>query len=785
MPSFAECVSKAVKRKAITKKLADEILAAEDPQDAIDDLLADASRQRRETAIQAVRTSQAISDVFSHPSGPYAGLRAILGQDPTGQLGTENIEQLAEFYLGRYQKRMAEAMSRMRSKKLGFAQDEEVANQFARAVYGEAVEDADIAKFGREWLDLVELIRKDFNRQGGSIPKNENFLLPQKHDLQRVKAAGYENWRNRILPMLDRTKMLNELGRPLTDEQLEEGLKHSFESITTGGLNKLKDANVPRLGRKLSRRHSERRFLYFKDAKSWTDYHNEFGGGDIYTTLTDYMEMMANDVALMRRMGPNTQSTYDAVIAQIKVRDELTQFQEAKANALFDTVTGRINRGEMTSLADGFQTTRNILTAAFLPKAWLSAIADVGFIGVTSNYNNIPMYKVMQRQMRLMGKDQERMRVFAIRAGLMADNWVARSTSASRYSEITGTNLSTKIAEGVMRGSLLTPWTDSGRKAFGMEFSAMLADNVNVRYADLDPNMRRGFETYGITEQDWDNFRKQDLLDFDGAKFADLTQDGGVKFHQMVLTETDYAVPTPTARVRAITSGGLGRGTIPGQAWRSAMMLKSFPFTIAATHFYRVAYMATMGERLQYGGALLATSLVMGGLSLQLKDIAAGRNPRPIMDEDTGIDPKFFAAALVQGGGLGIFGDFLFADANRYGGGLASTAFGPTGQLVNDVDRLIKGNIQEVLAGEDTDFLRESVRFTKRYTPSLWQVDLLKNAMFDQLEIMADPAAEKRFNRIMRSRERDYGQKYWWQPGEMLPESPPQLGKTLEEAPQR
>jgi len=149
-----------------------------------------------------------------------------------------------------------------------------------------------------------------------------------------------------------------------------------------------------------------------------------------------------------------------------------------------------------------------------------------------------------------------------------------------------------------------------------MEFSAMLADNVNVRYADLDPNMRRGFETYGITEQDWDNFRKQDLLDFDGAKFADLTQDGGVKFHQMVLTETDYAVPTPTARVRAITSGGLGRGTIPGQAWRSAMMLKSFPFTIAATHFYRVAYMATMGERLQYGGALLATSLVMGGLSL-------------------------------------------------------------------------------------------------------------------------------------------------------------------------
>jgi hypothetical protein len=215
------------------------------------------------------------------------------------------------------------------------------------------------------------------------------------------------------------------------------------------------------------------------------------------------------------------------------------------------------------------------------------------------------------------------------------------------------------------------------------------------------------------------------------------------------------------------------------------MMLKSFPFTIAATHFYRFAYMASNGERLQYGGALLATSLVLGGVSLQLKDIVAGREPRPIGDEDTLIDPKFLAAALAQGGGLGLFGDFLFADANRYGGGIASTAFGPTGQLLNDTQRLTLGNIQQLLAGEETNFLGEGVRFTERYTPSLWQIDLLKNAMFDQLEIMADPAAEKRFRRIIRARERDYGQKYWFEPGDMLPKSAPDLNRVLEEAPQR
>jgi len=56
----------------------------------------------------------------------------------------------------------------------------------------------------------------------------------------------------------------------------------------------------------------------------------------------------------------------------------------------------------------------------------LSAIADVSFIGVTTNYNNIPCLTVMQRQMQLMGNDEERIRVFAIRMGLLADNWMER-----------------------------------------------------------------------------------------------------------------------------------------------------------------------------------------------------------------------------------------------------------------------------------------------------------------------------------------------------------------------
>ena len=410
------------------------------------------------------------------------------------------------------------------------------------------------------------------------------------------------------------------------------------------------------------------------------------------------------------------------------------------------------------------QTTRNLLTSAFLGKAFLSAISDTGFEAITANYNNIPAFKVMSRKMSLLNPANEADRVFATKIGLISEN-AMRASSGNRYSDIYGTGMSTKIAEGVMRASLLQPWTEMGRKAFGMEFSSMLAENFGKTIDELDDSVKRAFETYGIEETDWNLFRSSKPLDYKGAKFADMMKPGGVKFHQMIMSETDYAVPSPDARVKAITTGGLGRGTIEGQGWRSVMMLKSFPLTIATTHLYRAAFQASNGQKLQYGGLLLATTTVLGGIALQAKDIAAGREPRPIDN------PKFFAAALIQGGGLGIFGDYAFSDVNRFGGGIVSTAFGPTGQLTDDVVKLTLGNLQEAVRGEETNVLGESARFAERYTPDIWQTHLLKNALFDQIEMLADEDAQRKYNRIVRKRQKDYEQGYWWKPGEPLPEA--------------
>lgn len=769
MPSFEKCVTAAVKRKAISKKLASQILSAPDPEEAIDDILADASRVRKETALQVVRISQAIDDATSHPDGMFAGIQALMAKDPREKAGYANVDLLTKYYQSKYRARMADFMVRFRPKMLGFAQDNDSLNKFVRAIYGEVTDDNEINAFAREWRELTEEMRQEFNSKGGSISKNERFLMPQHHEARLIQKAGYEEWKAYISPRLDRSQMLDDLGRPLSDEQLEESLQYVFESIVTHGVNKAEDFTVPRLGKKLSRKHSDRRFLYFKDAQSWIDYQNKFGRGDVMSVFTDYIDSMAIDVAVMERLGPNPQSTIDALKAEMTKAGQSTGNRVARINALFNTVTGKLNRGELTTFADTVQAGKNIITASTLGNAWLSALTDVGFTAITSRYNNIPFAKVMRQSMSLMNPANDADRAQAAKISLIFDNMITRANAANRFSETSGMGVTGKVAEGVMRGSGLAPWTEMMRKGFTMEFASSLAEDFNKAFDELDSTRLRAFETYGITRADWDKFRKTSTIKYQGAEFADMLQDGGKKFHQMIMSEVDYAVPNPDARVRAIITGGLGRGTIEGQAWRSAMMLKSFPITIASTHFYRAAFQATAGEKLQYATMLLATTSVLGGLSLQLKDIARGRDPRPADNLE------FFGAAVIQGGGLGILGDFLFADANRFGGGLAATAFGPTGELVDRTYKLTIGNIQEAVSGEETHTLGEAARFVERYTPSTWQIQLFKTALFDQIERLADPAAEKRFSRIMKARERDYGQDYWWEPGELLPRRRPEF----------
>jgi hypothetical protein len=767
--AYSKCIDVAVQAGRITKGLGQSILNAENPEEAITNLVIGITREKREKAIQAVRIAQGYDLIKKHGSGDaLTGLMAIMVKDITNKGTYLNIDLMAKGYNNKFNAKWAESLSIFRTRMFGLSQDQESLDLFVGSVYGKLSGDAEIDKAAKDWLEIVDDMNNEFNRNGGSISKNENWLLPQHHDLKKVRGAGgeegYKAWRTYVDPLLNKELMTDDAGRVLSENNFEEAMRYAWESISTGGLNKAKDFTVPNLGVKLARKNSQARFLYFKDSESWLAYQNDYGKGDVLTTLTDHINSVSHDTALMRVFGTNPKQTFEILKTEaqklnrdrgIKARENLGML-----DAVYKVVSGDINGGNLVTLADGMQAFRNVQVFSKLGGAALSSVTDIAATAITANYNGMNVGKVWARQISLMNPTNEADRIFAGRMGLIFDTWIGRAHGGNRFTDVYGTGNSMKIAEATLRMSGLEAWTESGRKAFGMEFAGMLGDNFGKTFDQLDPALQRAMKLYQITVEDWNAFRASDTLDLRGSKFADLTKDDSMKFSSMILAETDYAVPTPDARVRAIATGGLERNTGWGQIARSAMMIKSFPITMLTTHLYRGAMQGTIGGRGMYLGSLGLSMTLMGGFALQIKDLAAGRNPRPMDNTD------FWKTAFVQGGSGSLFADYVVSDVNKYGSNFITSLVGPFGGFANDTYELTKGTFNDIVAGDQEHLLGNVAGFLKKQAPDPWPVQLFTNYMWDSARLMADPSYQGTMNRIRRKRKAEFGQDYWWEQGE-------------------
>lgn len=241
--------------------------------------------------------------------------------------------------------------------------------------------------------------------------------------------------------------------------------------------------------------------------------------------------------------------------------------------------------------------------------------------------------------------------------------------------------------------------------------------------------------------------------------------------HRMILTERDMAVTVPNARSRSVGlfggSQGTQAGTVIGEVVRSTGMFKSFPITVLSNHMTRAMLQAGWWNKLAYGGAFFGLSTLYGMVALQNKQVTDGKDP---LDMNTW---ESWLAAVLQGGGLGIWGDFLFKSENRFGQGMGVTFTGPVMGLASDVKKATIDNIMKLAAGEETSFGKDAVGLVGRYgfaPGNFWYTRLaFERGVIDQLSLMVDPEAHRTFARRERQARRDHGQGFWWRPGKASP----------------
>jgi hypothetical protein len=241
-----------------------------------------------------------------------------------------------------------------------------------------------------------------------------------------------------------------------------------------------------------------------------------------------------------------------------------------------------------------------------------------------------------------------------------------------------------------------------------------------------------------------------------------------------VLEETDVAVIEPGAKERAFMGAGLQRGSLKGELTRSVFLFKSFPLAMLMRHWSRGMNMPTGTGRAAYLATLIATTTIAGMASLQINELLSGRDPRNVNPFEKG-GVRNWLAAMLKGGSLGIYGDFLFSDSTQYGGGPVATALGPVFGLGEDVFKLTQGNLVKALQGKDTNFGAELVKFVKSNTPaaSLWYAKAaLDHLIFHRLQEYFSPGY---LSKMRRRAYQEFGQRYWWEPGTAVPDRPPDL----------
>ena len=795
-------------------KMSDTAAEAEAGKDAFNAIKNKKLHSKRQKITQ-MRTWQEITknlDSYRNRLGqqdPNAAALALFEQD--GMSKFSSVVQREEAITGFAFATMNKILGTFRRNLIGNVRSKAKLKNITREIFGENTGDVSAKEFAQAWTQTSEMLRKRANRAGANIANRKDWGLPQMHNRFAISKAGREKWLTNIAPLLDRNKMIDQTtGIPFNDLQLEIALTDVYDAIVTDGFNKLNPGAGGR-GKSLGNARQDHRFLVFKDANSWIKYQDQFGDPNVFDTMISHVKNMSRDIALMEILGPNPTATTNflkqtlskkaktkALTGKIDAKAEDKALKTGKKiDNLYSAVTGRNNAPVDGVFASSFAGLRQILQSAQLGAASISAITDLNFQRLARQFTGLSQTRTLQQYLEYLSPlGAKEKGELAIGSGLIAEGWTSLAAGQMRFvGDMSGPEVTRRISDFVMRASLLSPMTSAGRWAFGMEFQQFVGRNAAKRFNDLDPNFKSTLQRYNINQSDWDVIRATDPYDEKGAKFirptdlmdrADLDpslkESVATRYLEMINTETNFAVPSNSLRGRVFLTGDSQPGTVTGELSRSFAMYKNFGVTVVNTHLMRGMTLDKTASKGGYYANLLISTTMMGALALQLKEISKGRDPRDMFG-DSEETAKFWFAAFMQGGGLGIFGDFLNSGTNRFGGGLAETIAGPVAGFGDDILKLSVGNLYQAATGDDTNAAGELVKFTQRYLPgsSLWYARLaLERKVWDQLQLMTDPKARSKFRRAETKYRRDFGQKYWWGPGDTAPTRAPRYSAAIE-----
>ena len=670
---------------------------------------------------------------------------------------------------------------------------------------GAAPEAAHLVK---AWRDTVGHLVARFREAGGDLIERMDWHLPQTHSIAAMAKRGKAAWVEAVLPKLDLDRMgtLSQ-GKPFTVEELRPILEDAYDTIITGGLNKMTPSGSGGSGKSVAKAHTDARFLQFKDADGWLDYNAEFGSSNPLEAMINHMDRMSQEIATMRAFGPSPAGMKNFVrgvmqtdIAKAAPTDLVKKTEQVaeEIDALdryFDVLTGASSRVVSPSRAKFWSELRAWISASQLGSAVVSALGDTATLQITAAVNDLPQMKMWKRALPLMLSHSTRTEIS--RMGFIGDRFVSSFRENKWHQDVMEATYGGKALDLVMRKSGLVGLTNAMRDVFQLELAGALTEDLMADFVAMAPKRQAALRKVGVTDNDWNALRKAgDAIiekTEDGATFVNFVtaakhesasiRNAAIKLHSYVIRERDHAVTSPSAWDEAVAQGlpllrGGPKGTLRGEISRTAFgMYKGFAISYMVKHLGRMMQQSSWQGRVGYGVALAVGMTPFGLLRYQSDQLFWGRDMLS-MDPTTAEGRSAWAAGFLRGGGLGIIGDFMFDDYSRFGHGPFETASGPGVGLASDLAKLTLGNVSRAIQGKDTNVAGQAFETARRYVPggNVWWLRVpFQRVVLDQLSKLIDPSIEQKWARQERKRKKNTGQGSWWRAGDLTPNRAPEV----------
>lgn len=558
----------------------------------------------------------------------------------------------------------------------------------------------DARKVAKIFADSAEQSRADLNRLGANIGKLDGWAGAQIHDADRIGATSPDEWVGAVMGRLDLARTFPDLS---DDAAIKGALKRVWENIVfnreTEAPRNPGDANIRRpvnVARALERH----RVLHFRSPDDWLAYSQDFGHGHIFDGMIAHQSRAALNASQMQILGPNPGATLQSVLDVLRQRvdaDDAVPAAEKAATkaALTDnpqTAVGmafRIASGAamipvsrtMSDIGGGIRAWQSL---AKLGGAVISSITDLPIAITNLRFNGMSFGEAVGGQLRfaLDGRGRGEQRELAYLLGEGFDGIIGHLISPYVAADSAPGAMQSMLST-FFRWTGLSWWTDANRAAAARMLSAHLGREAGKGFDALDARLQAVFRQHDITPEVWDTIRAAGVREIDGRPY--LVPEGigddaaELALRRYFADEAMSSVLEADAATQRFTTAGASRGTVVGEAIRTVMQFKAFPVAFTQRTLGR-AFLGGEGGRnagAAHIGTLIAGLTILGYGAMTAKDMIRGYDARDLTDAEGNPRLKTILASLVQGGGAGIYGDFLFGEASRSGNTALENVAGP------------------------------------------------------------------------------------------------------------